>query len=61
LSNSPISIDCLETVSLPTRNVFDKQLGKLEELFRPHAHAHYDQDGVINDGGTLFLDVRVVV
>jgi len=33
-------LDCFETVSLPNRNVFDKQSKQLEELFRPHTPNH---------------------
>jgi len=54
LPTSPILVDCLGTVSLPNRNMFDKQLKQPQELLSPHMYAHWDQDGVINDVGTLF-------
>jgi len=40
--------------------MFDNQPKQLEELlFRSHTHAHESQvGGVVNDGGTLFLDLR---
>jgi len=39
----------------------NKQFKQLEELFRPHTHAHYDEDDVIHDGETLFLDLREII
>ena len=50
------------TVSISNGKVFGEQLFKqLEELFRPRSHAHQYQDFAIIDGGTVFLDLRLLV
>jgi len=37
---------------LPSVNMFVKQLKQLDDLFWPHRRAHWDQEGV-NDDGTM--------
>jgi len=43
LCNRGANIFLLEIVLLPDRNVFNKQLKHLEELFRARTHVRYDQ------------------